>query len=145
MTRRRKALGVRGASAGLVGVAGGDARDAEGAAVSVGHVLVQETQDVVQETQDIDILPGSQMSKTPPTPTLTANKDKRRQNIKSYIFTDQQEVDLADWYRDNPILYNRRDKNYKRTTMKDTLYEEKCKTFQPPCTGECYSKSITKF
>jgi hypothetical protein len=133
MTRRRKALGMRG-SGSVASDPGVD--PGEGPSRGVGNVLVQDTVEVVEESQEPDnphdVINTSQSSK----------KDRKRQpNIKAYIFSDCQEQDLADWYKDHPVLYNRRDKNYKRTAMKDVLYSDKCKTFDPNCTG----KSLISF
>lgn len=59
---------------------------------------------------------------------------RRRPAIK-LIFTEEQEVMLGSWYRDNPILYDKGLRYYKDANLKSTLLEEKAKTMDPPITG----------
>jgi hypothetical protein len=37
----------------------------------------------------------------------------KKRGRNAYIFTDPQEVGLAEWYTDHPVLYNKRLKSYK--------------------------------
>jgi hypothetical protein len=64
-----------------------------------------------------------------------SSKDKKRKpRITSYVFTDEQEKDLGEWYREHECLYNRRHKLYKDSKHKQRLYIEKAESLTPKCT-----------
>ena len=44
-------------------------------------------------------------------------------------------MDLAEWYREQELFYNKKLKTYKNTQKKSALLEEKAASMQPPCTG----------
>ena len=62
--------------------------------------------------------------------------EEAQKQLVPYTFTEHQEIELAEWYRDQECLYNRRIKSYKSTVMKTRLIEEKAKEFDPECSGE---------
>uniref|UniRef100_UPI00358EE98D uncharacterized protein n=1 Tax=Myxine glutinosa TaxID=7769 RepID=UPI00358EE98D len=64
----------------------------------------------------------------------TQGPKKKRTRGSTYIFTDRQEVDLAEWYRENECFYNKKLKAFKNTEMKRRLLEEKAARLEPPCT-----------
>ena len=64
-----------------------------------------------------------------------ATKPGRRRPAIKIIYTDQQELDLADWFRENPIFYKGR-RDYKDSAMKAALYDLKGKAMDPPVSGE---------
>jgi hypothetical protein len=61
---------------------------------------------------------------------------KRKPRIVSYIFSDEQEKDICEWFKEEECLYNRRHKLYKDSQHKRRLYEEKASSLDPPCTCE---------
>ena len=63
-------------------------------------------------------------------------KLKRAASREKYNFTDEQEVELAEFYGDNELFYNKRLKSYKDSEKKKRLLEEKGASLSPPCTGE---------
>ena len=58
-----------------------------------------------------------------------------------YIFSDSQEVELAEFYRENELFYNKKLKSYKDSGKKRRLLEEKAASIDPPCT----CKNLTLF
>lgn len=54
-------------------------------------------------------------------PTATAAKKKK----KSLVLSDEQEVELADWLKENPMLYTKSMKEYKNTAKKIDLWNSK--------------------
>ena len=67
-------------------------------------------------------------------------KRARKPKLIGYTFTDQEQEKLADWFRSNECLYNRRHPKYKDTGHKNLLYAEKAAIYDPECTGhyKCY-------
>lgn len=59
---------------------------------------------------------------------------KRKTRSPGYVFTEEQEVLLAEWYCDTECFYNKRLKLYKDTEYKKRLMEEKARSLDPPCT-----------
>lgn len=57
------------------------------------------------------------------------------------MFSDEQEKDIGEWFKENECLYDRRHKSYKDAQHKRRLYEEKAASLDPPCTCE-YLKMI---
>ena len=62
---------------------------------------------------------------------------KIKKGRDSYIFTDAQEVNLSEWYKDPELFYNKKLKTYKDTQQKQRLLEEKAASLRPLCTGKC--------
>ena len=54
-------------------------------------------------------------------PTATAAKKKK----KSLVLSDEQEMELADWLKENPMLYTKSMKEYKDTAKKIDLWNSK--------------------
>lgn len=69
--------------------------------------------------------------------------NKKKPRIVSYIFSDEQEKSIGEWFKENECLYNRRHKQYKDSQHKRRLYEEKAASFTPPCTCK-YSRKCYK-
>ena len=72
----------------------------------------------------------------PPQPSTSSGKMGRHQkkapadllrkpNIEAFNFSDQQEKDIAEWFRDNPILYEKSANTNKIRDKKRRLLEEK--------------------
>ena len=57
----------------------------------------------------------------------------KKARITTYQFTLEQETELAEWYRGNPCLYDKKLKSYKDAQAKKTLLQEKASMLQPPC------------
>lgn len=96
------------------------------------HVV--EVDSVGSEEADTEVEPESQeevLEGDSPT-----DGKKRKQRIVSYIFTDGQEKELGEWYREQECLYNRRHKLYKDAQHKRRLYEDKAASLTPKCTCE---------
>lgn len=72
----------------------------------------------------------------PPPPPREEPTTKRRKRTQPYSFTEQQEQELAEWYRDQEMLYNRRIKEYKEVVRKKALLTSKGESYDPPCTCE---------
>lgn len=54
---------------------------------------------------------------------------------KKIQLTEEQEEDLAYWLRDNPCIYDKSQAAYKDTAAKNSLFEEKARSMEPPMTG----------
>ena len=52
------------------------------------------------------------------------------------MLTEEQEQDVADWYRENEVLYNKCKKGYRDNKLKMTLFEEKASSLGPRCTAQ---------
>ena len=48
--------------------------------------------------------------------------------------TEEQEVDVAEWFKEHPILYDRKLKEYKNSQKKNRILEEKAAALNPPST-----------
>ena len=96
-----------------------------------------------EEEEDVEEVAGNLLVPPPPdTPTsgkkprkAKANKDDR---VPHYHFTDEQEEELCEWYRDNSCLYNRRMSGYRERNRKERLYQEKAASYDPECSGKYY-------
>ena len=87
--------------------------------------------------EDVDVSTTSS-STTPPVDTPTEEQEqgdsdildlvgdedyqgkRKRWNRTGYIFTDAQ-LDIAEWFSENELLYNRRLKDFKNTSKKDNM------------------------
>ncbi|XP_063970747.1 uncharacterized protein LOC135153053 [Lytechinus pictus] len=56
-------------------------------------------------------------------------KKRRRRNIVAFLFTPEQEKELAEWYRDNPRFYDKRCREFRRTNLKRRIIEDKAKEY----------------
>ena len=82
---------------------------------------------------------SSRKSLPPPTSgSVEPPVPKRRKRSENYMFTDEQEADLSEWYQHHPMFYEKGDKDYKNAE-KNSLLEEKGSTMHPPCTCKYYS------
>ena len=59
---------------------------------------------------------------------------KRRKRCETYVFTDEQEADLSEWYQLHPLFYDKTHPNYKNAEKKNNLLEERGMTMDPQCT-----------
>lgn len=64
-------------------------------------------------------------SPTPPPPPPEADVPKKRDKKKSVILTNDQEAMLADWLRDNAMLYSKGLTEYKNRAKKVVMWREK--------------------
>ena len=79
------------------------------------------SQSQIEEKDDEDI------------PTMKKYKKKKE---GGYIFSDDQEAELAEWYQQHPLFYNKKLKDYKNMQKKQRLFEEKATEMDWPCTGK---------
>ena len=76
----------------------------------------------------------------PHPPQKQSKKEKsKKARIPQYIFTDAQEVDLAEWWRSNEFLYSKKLKAYKHTRDKFTCIAEKAASLEPTCTCKSWN------
>jgi hypothetical protein len=54
---------------------------------------------------------------------------------KPYMWTEEQEKDIAEWWCANEFLYIKRLKEYKNTERKTVVIKEKAESLDPPATG----------
>ena len=80
----------------------------------------------------------------PPTPSLHVDEEGEEDAVKSgsteppdltQPFTDEEEVELAEWYRANPIFYDRILRSYKETVKKKRIMDQRVAAMEPPRTG----------
>ena len=84
----------------------------------------------------------------PPTPSLHVHVDEEEEDaVRSgsteppappdltQPFTDEQEMELAEWYRANPIFYDRSLRTYKETVKKKRIMDERASSMEPPRKG----------
>ena len=58
-----------------------------------------------------------------------------RQRICNFLFSEEQEKELAEFYRDHPIFYNKKVRNFKNSAKKMAILQEKAAQFTDPiCT-----------
>ncbi|XP_076044858.1 uncharacterized protein LOC143027456 [Oratosquilla oratoria] len=62
-------------------------------------------------------------------------KPVRHCPITKIIYTDEQEMELAEWFRENPIFYDKGRRDYKDSVMKAAMYDLKGKSMDPPVAG----------
>lgn len=97
-----------------------------------------EIANVVEETSQQDIV--TEAAGVPEVMAVeedqTINRNVKRKRRMPLNLTEDQEQDVADWYRDHEILYNRRLKEYKDTKAKMHLFEKKAASMEPICTGD---------
>ena len=79
------------------------------------------SQNQIEEKDDEDI------------PTMKKYKKKKEGGC---IFSDDQEAELAEWYQQHPLFYNKKLKDYKNIQKKQRLFEEKATKMDSPCTGK---------
>ena len=92
------------------------------------------------EESAIAATPTRSRKSLPPTSgSVEAPVQKRRKRYENYLFTDDQEADLSEWYQHHPMFYEKGDKDYKNADKKNSLLEEKGSTMHPPCTCKYYS------
>ena len=59
---------------------------------------------------------------------------KARNRIVNYQFTEEQEIELAQFYKDHPVFYNKKVRDFMNTTKKKAILQEKAAEFKdPPC------------
>lgn len=96
----------------------------------------------VQLVDDVDVNEDSEPEEADPLHNVAVKKSdspqdegkKRKQRIVSYIFSEEQEKDIGEWFREHECLYNRRHKLYKDAAHKHMLYAEKAQSLTPKCT-----------
>ena len=66
-------------------------------------------------------------------PDETASQSKRKR-AAVYIFSETQEMELAEFYKENELFYNKKLKDYKNSANKKRIMEEQAATLDPPCT-----------
>ena len=64
---------------------------------------------------------------------------KRRRRCETYVFSDEQESELSEWYQLHPIFYDKTEQHYKNAAKKNCLLEEKGMCMDPPCTCKYHS------
>ena len=79
--------------------------------------------------------PSRSRPETPAEESAPSSQTKKRPRTPRYLFTDEQEKDIGEWFRENECLYNRRLNAYKDAKKKQRLLEEKAATI-PDCTCE---------
>ncbi|XP_076060747.1 uncharacterized protein LOC143036828 [Oratosquilla oratoria] len=68
------------------------------------------------------------------TPSMGTEPGRRRPAMK-IIYVDEQEMDLAKWFRENPIFYDKGRRDYKDSVKKAAMYDLKGKSMDPPVAG----------
>ena len=88
--------------------------------------------------------PPPDMDGPPPSPTppddvsdsthlsSEPGKKSRKKNV-SWWFPERTEAELAEWYKENPIFYDRKRRDYKDTEKKRKLLEDKAKDIDTTC------------
>ena len=106
-------------------------------ATSSCHTPVNERESESEESA-ILATPTSSRKSMPPNSGSVGSVDhsfpKRRKRCDTYLFTDDQEADLSEWYQHQPMFYEKGDKDYKNAEKKKCLLEEKGMTMHPKCT-----------
>ena len=59
---------------------------------------------------------------------------KRRKRCETYVFSDEQEGELSEWYQLHPLFYDKTHPNYKNAEKKNNLLEERGLSMDPQCT-----------
>ena len=77
--------------------------------------------------------PASPARSTGCTASSVGGKKRKKEPL---FLTELQEQDVAEWYRDNEVLYNKGKKDYKDSRLRMRLFAEKASSLNPPCTGE---------
>ena len=92
------------------------------------------------EESAIAATPTSSRKSLPPTSgSVEASVQKRRKRCENYLFTDEQEANLSEWYQHHPMFYEKGDRDYKNAEKKNSLLEEKGSTMHPPASCKYYS------
>ena len=77
---------------------------------------------------------SSQSSSDQSQPVTPVPKRKRKQKTVPYQFSEQQEQELAELFRDNKVLYNKRHDDWRKKQHKIDLITSKGETYEPVCT-----------
>ncbi|XP_792900.3 uncharacterized protein LOC588106 isoform X2 [Strongylocentrotus purpuratus] len=64
-------------------------------------------------------------------------RKKRRPNTVPFLFTPEEEKELAEWYRDNPRFYNKRCRDFRLTHVKRRMLENKAHEYVDCEGNEC--------
>ena len=106
-------------------------------ATSSCHTPVNERESDSEESA-ILATPTSSRKSMPPSSGSVGSVEhtlpKRRKRCDTYLFTDEQEADLSEWYQHHPMFYEKGDKDYKNAEKKKCLLEEKGMTMHPKYT-----------
>lgn len=113
---------------------------------------VPEVQQVMDSTDDVDAsdetefksqesLQDNDGTKPDTESDQEGSKGKRTKKCVSYNFNEDEQIQISQWYKVNPCLYNKRNRDFKKTVFKENMIEEKAKTFDPPCS--CKYKMYT--
>ena len=102
---------------------------------------IQDVQEIMDSTDDVASVSDETELKNLPFPDIDGNvtdsdgpkKGTRKKNIVSYNFTEEEESEISEWYQSHPCLYNKRNRDFRKTSMKIRLIQEKAETFDPPC------------
>ena len=78
-------------------------------------------QDQQEETRSRSRSPSPSQAQTSVPPTATAAKKKK----KFLVLSDEQEMELGDWLKENPMLYTKTMKEYKDMAKKIHLWNSK--------------------
>ena len=90
------------------------------------------------EDDDVDVsfVSGGEESSVdssqPSMSQVKLQKVRKSRGKEKHEFTIAQEEDLAEWYRDHPIFYDKRHRDYKDNTKKSALDAEKAKEMDLP-------------
>jgi len=76
--------------------------------------------------------PGAAADSTSAAASTATGADGKKK-VLTYNFSELQQKDLAIWYKENPIFYDKSLTLYKDTDAKEVLYEEKAATLVPKC------------
>jgi hypothetical protein len=97
------------------------------------HTNLSEPEEEEEVQQDVASQSQSQ-SQEAATPEVTPSKKKKQSRVPSYLFTDEQEMDIATWWQANECLYIKRLKSYQNAEMKIRIVTEKASSLNPPAT-----------
>ena len=96
----------------------------------------EQVEELVEEHVDVDGLVPSDDENPPPEEQVMATENTKSVRRDKLILSPEDENEVALWYQQNEIFYNRHLKDYKNTQKKDRMLEEKAKTLKTLCTGK---------
>lgn len=89
--------------------------------------LVHDTEECLEDVPSLNESPQEQGGETEDDDITETELVSKKPSRKGITFTEQEEEDLANWVKANPILYDKRNRDYKDKEKKWRLWNEKGK------------------
>jgi hypothetical protein len=90
----------------------------------------------VASVASLSSLTQSQTQSQSQSQSQSQTPQKRKKFVARLKLSHQEEIDVADWYRDHPEFWKKSDSLYKDSSRKARMLDELATSLQTECTGE---------